>query len=519
MPRGIGANDFDPTAMARRRASGFQRAVTAFLLVGTVVGSMVVGGLPARSQTNQTQDPAAEAREGAAEATAGPSRLGGPGGALLNRDCPAVGYADILAAPDDPQLNACYAVQQIERGDLTGAAATLERVLLLRPAQADIRLLYAIVLYRLDNLQEAQAEFRAVQQLDLPAQDEARIARYLDRIGTQLQRTVQTVTVSIGGHYDTNRNAAPSGEEVQALGATQPLALESSRENDDTAIIASARYDVRHDLGKQREHYAIGSLTYYQDEQTERDELDLMALFADGGFEFDLPGDVTLTPKASYSAMELSRQRFYTSYGASLRVAKSIRRPERGAPVDIWAEVGRTRESFRNISENATLAGRDGLRTDVEVGLGLWLSPRQRLTVTGEQTYKEANLRYQSYRLWRGRVRHTWYLDEGAFLDSSASYGVRLYRASDPLVSGTASPVNRREHPLRLRMTYGMPAGTLVDKLGYTVRGEATGAVRDFLENVTASATGEYLTQQSNIRNYEYDNLRAQVLLTKRYEF
>jgi tetratricopeptide (TPR) repeat protein len=489
------------------------------LIVCGLLGVGLSGPASAQTQSTQTQDPAAEAREEVRSLDSGTRRLGGPDGALLAQDCPPVSYADILANPDNPALNACYAVQQVERGDLTGAAATLERVLLLRPAQADIRLLYAIVLYRLDTLEEAQAEFRAVQRLDLPPEDEARIARYLDRIEKQLQRTVQTVTVSFGGHYDTNRNAAPRGEEVEALGTTFPLNQESSRAEDDTAVIGSATYNVRHDLGMQRENYALGSFTYYQDEQTERDELDLQAVFADGGFAFDLPGAITLTPKAHYSNMRLSREKFYTSYGATLRVDKQVRRPERAAPLDLWLEVGRTRESFRNVTENQTLIARDGMRTDGALGLGLWLSPRHRLSFEGSQSYKDAQQLHQSYRFWRARIRHSWYLSDGAFLDSTASYGVRLYRAPDTTVTGTAAPRRRREHPLRLRMTYGMPAGVLVDRLGYQVRGEATGAVRDFLEDVTATATLEYLSQQSNIRNYEYDNLRAQMLLTKRFEF
>ena len=46
---------------------------------------------------------------------------------------------------------------QIRRGDVRGAGATLERILLMRPDLPRIRLLYAIVLYRLDNLDEAAA--------------------------------------------------------------------------------------------------------------------------------------------------------------------------------------------------------------------------------------------------------------------------------------------------------------------------------------------------------------------------
>ncbi len=79
-----------------------------------------------------------------------------------------VTYADVLQHPDDVELNYLYAQSQVESGDLRGAAATLERILLLAPDLARVRLLYAVVLFRLDNLNEAEREFRTVSELPMP---------------------------------------------------------------------------------------------------------------------------------------------------------------------------------------------------------------------------------------------------------------------------------------------------------------------------------------------------------------
>jgi hypothetical protein len=70
-----------------------------------------------------------------------------------------------------------------------------------------------------------------------------------------------------------------------------------------------------------------------------------------------------------------------------------------------------------------------------------------------------------------------------------------------------------------LRVTYGAPAGMLLNRLGYHLEAEAPNAVRDFLDDVTVSVSAEYLKQQSNIRNFEYENMRGQFLMTKRIEF
>jgi len=453
---------------------------------------------------------ALEQEQGAGDASA----------AIIADGCPAVTFAQILAAPDDIDLNFCYAKQQIGAGDLPGATATIERVLLLRPARADIRLLYAVVLYRLDNLDEAESEFRAVAALPLGGEDRAVIDSYLTRIDKQRQNTTQSVTVSLGGHYDTNRNAAPRGETSLAAGVVTQPANEAARVNDDTGLLGTLRYDVAHKVGATRDHRLLGSMTLYQDDQTERDELDLQSLMIDGAFEYALDNSTKITPRISLSALTLSRQKFYSGYGAHLRIDRQFRLPARAAPLNVFASIGRTREVFRNISENATLVGRDGAKTDAEIGVSRWIAPDHQLSLTLHQSYKTAQELNQSYRFWQGRLQHTWLLGGGRFINSGLSWGARQYRAPDTQVVAAASPQRRRENPVRVRVTYGTPVGVVLDQLGMEASQDGGAkAVIDFMADVTWTVTGEYLAQQSNIRNYEYKNTRVQTLLTKRFEF
>ena len=55
-------------------------------------------------------------------------------------------------------MNLRFARSQIARENIRGASATLERILLLEPGRPDVRLLYAVVLFRLDNTQDAERE-------------------------------------------------------------------------------------------------------------------------------------------------------------------------------------------------------------------------------------------------------------------------------------------------------------------------------------------------------------------------
>ena len=113
-------------------------------------------------------------------------------------------YAQILADPDNIDLNFQYARNQAAEGDLRGAAGTLERILLINPKLPQVRLIYAIVLFRLDNIDEAEREFRAVSGLDLSPSLRAEIASYLKRIEQRRKRTRYSAQVTFGPHYDSN---------------------------------------------------------------------------------------------------------------------------------------------------------------------------------------------------------------------------------------------------------------------------------------------------------------------------
>ncbi|MEQ9199787.1 MAG: tetratricopeptide repeat protein, partial [Rhodospirillales bacterium] len=118
-----------------------------------------------------------------------------------------VTFQDILKDPDNLELNLRYAKAQIARGELKGASATLERILLIDPDQPQIRLYYAIVLYRLDNTDEAERELRALQELQLPPDVAAEVDGFLSEIALRRQRLRFVVGLTFGGYFDDNKTA------------------------------------------------------------------------------------------------------------------------------------------------------------------------------------------------------------------------------------------------------------------------------------------------------------------------
>lgn len=547
--------------MIRRAGSGTVTRMVAAMSVSTVItgsprlslrgacgaalpamfGLMLACGLQAgAAQAQQLQQPEAEVSRAADTATALQQLRGEvrQGRALLDLDCPKFSFADVLASPDNILLNTCYARQQISEGNVRGSAATLERVLLIAPDRADVRLLYAIVLFRLDSVDEAEREFKAVQAVaDLPASLEEEVNAYLGEIEKRRKRTKHVVSLSFGTHYDTNRNSAPMSERTFALGTLTDVQNEEDRPEEDFGLLGVVNYSVTHDPGFEDPHELIGSISYVVDDQINRDDLDLHAFTAEPGIRFRFPG-VTVTPKLHYSLLELSREKFFTGYGGSMDVGWRTDWANElysgSLLADLFGETalgsvdmnlrGRyVHEKYSNTFDLATLTLRTGNKANVEYSAAFNLTPEHRVggrlglevkSASGDSGNSDAET--FSYRYYTGALNHTWAIGSGKFLATEASVGLKEYRNPDPLVLAS----NRRlERPYKLRSTFGLPMTEITDLHWLNKRWAVTNAVRGFLAQSSVALTGEYLWQNSNINNYQYKNAKAQALLTRRFEF
>ena len=113
--------------------------------------------------------------EGLAQAKApGTAPVEAPGEA---REPARIEYREILKDPDNISLNFRFARQQVQDGNIKGASATLERILLIQPDLAVVRLFYTAVLIRLDSLAEASQQLELVQASGDPAVA-AQVERY-----------------------------------------------------------------------------------------------------------------------------------------------------------------------------------------------------------------------------------------------------------------------------------------------------------------------------------------------------
>lgn len=489
--------------MARR--TGFAQ-LAAFALVGaaTLPPVLWVHVALAQQVNPQTQN---QARDAQAQPSRPPDANTAAAAAAVQRreaeTARAVTFEDVLKDPDNVELNFDYARTQVAQGDLKGAASTLERMLLSYPELAQVRLFYAIVLFRLDSLAEAERELLTVSQLDMPDSLRQEIQSYLDRIQFRQKRTRFSASLSFGAAYDSNRNAAPRSGESLFMDMPVPVA-DSSREHSDKGLLSIGTFRVRHDLGYQEKHEVFGGLTIYRADQLHLNEQNLQSYVFDVGATYRSDWvDVTINP--AWTKLRLADQSYYDSYGGRFRLDKKVNQT-----FDVYAEYTGVYEDFRGITFSTSSVDRTGGRQDVRMGVNWVILPTLQLNFEYDYIRKNARKSYVSYYGQALSGNLTYLMDGGSFFLLTAMGERDQYDDPDLFVSGRT----RQDTIMRFRGTYGAPLGYFAD----LVTGEKE-TLPSYVADITFTGALEWLDSASNLQNYDYSNLKAQFLLTKRWEF
>lgn len=410
-----------------------------------------------------------------------------------------VTYDDVLAHPDDIDLDYAYAQTQIRQGDLHGAAATLERIILIDPDLPRVRLLYAVVLYRLDNLDEAERELRAVEGYEMPPSLRAELDRYLAEVQLRRRTTRYALTVSANLQQDWNKNAAAaSGYNFVSDFPAQLVGHDQRRS--DQSVLTLTRLDVAHDLGYQARHLITGALSYYRDQQVSLFEYDLTALSGEIGGVYDA-SPVTIVPNFYRRRITLDNRFYSYLTGTEWRVLDQLSRD-----LQVYGVAGAEYEQYAPITIEQNAPEYNGWLYTTGGGFAYALDPAMRITVELDGARKLAHRNYNSFDGMRLAVVDTWVFDNGMFLIGAASAEEDFYKEPYPVVSTQT----RHDRIGRARLTCGVPAAVFFDE-DY--------GVPAFARDLTFSVSFEVLRQLSNITNYTYNNRDAAVGFSKRWEF
>lgn len=414
-----------------------------------------------------------------------------------------VTYAEVLADPDNLALSFAFAKTQVKDGNLRGAAATLERILILEPDLAEVRLFYALVLIRLDSIDAAKRELDRLQTYDMPPKLRRQLERYRARIERRRQKTRFDLLVGLGGSYDWNTNSVPSDRVLKFLGVDSTLQDSSARKSD-YAYVGFTRIGLEYDLGHQAPDKLVGALTHYRSDQVDVNSQDIASFSANYGLRLAYP-DFEITPRLTVDHMELSDQPYYRAYG--VRVDLDVPLPP---DYGVAGRLSYKRETFNPIQESASADDDSGYRWDMKV-TGRWnLSPLERLTFGTTLAYKRGVNLQDSYREIGFESGWRRLFEAGDYVTASVRAYRRTYRRPDR----TIEPGNtRKDKVLRLRVGYGTPLGRWVD---FDWAGKAVDTqLSDTVFSISAQAT----ERLSHVKNYEYDNRSAEALFTRRWKF
>jgi len=248
----------------------------------------------------------------AAAVVAGSLVLGRAAVAVAQTPTDQVTYEQILEQPDNLELVFTYAREQAEQGNLQPAAGALERLLLLEPEWDSARLFYAVVLYRLNDLDGALRELVILEERDLTPDQMADVQRYKSLASHSNGTTRLTARLSAGFRYDTNRTLA-SDRDLGFGGPAGPIPLTVPK-RDDGAFLADLKLRLEQDLGSPEGHFVFAEGRGYLNQQFKISIQDFLFGDARAGatFFFD---QLQVTPYGRITALNIDDNHRLTEAG------------------------------------------------------------------------------------------------------------------------------------------------------------------------------------------------------------
>jgi len=413
---------------------------------------------------------------------------------------PEVTWEQVRRNPDDPGLNAAWARTQILRGDLLGASATLERILMRYPDATEARLVFGLVLFRLDDTTTAKRELDLIDPAQLTPAQRAEREQVLLQIEQRTKRLRQSITVALGSHFDSNRNSSTSSGQI--LINDLPFTLEgSAKKRADWGRVGMTAYDFDYDLGTDPRLSLFGGLNLLGDRQSTLKTYDTVAGGANAGVRY-VDGPIGAQIGTFWNSMSMTDDYYLSDYGLDGRFTYRL------APAwEAFTTLRLDRQVFHNISSDRVATDSSGVVFTSWAGSTWHPNEAHSVSLSLGYAHRNAAANYMSNDRWAARLGDVWLLGQGQFVSAVGEVGVAVYDQNNP----TFSAQTRRDSDGRFSLTYGIPAGTVTESVGL----DAPDEVRD----IVLSVTGEYYHSMSNLPNYTYANLRTQMLASKRWEF
>ena len=405
-----------------------------------------------------------------------------------------VTYDQILANPDDLQLNYLYAQQQVIKGNLQQASAALERALLIQPNWDNARLFYALVLYRLGDMAGANRELTILSERPLGPAQQREVKKYLALSSAQSKTTRISGRISGGFRVDSNPDlTTDSSNDLNG----NPL---DTNQQTDGAFVGGSQLRIEHDIDDGQGSFVFFEANGNLSQQFQVSEASYLTGDIRAGASF-FRGDLEFTPWGIASAFSLDGQLYRTEYGGGGQATFSV-----NPRLSVFAGGSGVYQDFRVVSSDSVGSARNGWLGKATGGVVAHASERSKFSGRITGYFKNAANDSYSYDGIEIALSHLMLLGRGQYVVTRASYRWLDYDQPDPNYSLT---VARKDELFRGRIAYGLPLELLFENFNATAPEAAA--------NVNLQVGVNYLNQDSNIPNFDADSLSADIMLIKRF--
>ncbi|TXL72886.1 tetratricopeptide repeat protein [Vineibacter terrae] len=406
-------------------------------------------------------------------------------------------FKAMITDPGDLQKAFAFVELAIKVGDLEGAVAALERMLIIAPNLPRVRLELGVLYYRLGSYQVARRYVTDVLALpDVPPTVRTRAEAFLAEIDRQINPHKFSGSLLWGFRYQSNANAAPTGGTVRFGGIDAQLDRQSTSRKDWNAFIIGT-FQHLWDFGTQGGEALDTQGTLYVARQFKATDVNLLyASLSSGPRLWLLPSalpQVSIRPYAAFDYVILGSSTEYVAPGLGVNIDKK------------WASVsaGFVAELRRRDYHNSATRPFNDFRTGWEkfgrLSADWQVLPWLSLGATAGIGRFDANKPFETYNEWLLGVgliatmgRPSWAPDDQISLALSAARLWDNYAEPDPTIDPNTT---RRDREWRLSATLQIP---VAERLAVVVQGARN-------------------SRSSTLPNFAYVNYIAMVGMTWRF--
>lgn len=395
-----------------------------------------------------------------------------------------VSYEQVLAEPDNVELNLRFAEARSAEGNHEQAASTLERLLLLRPDWDQARLFYALTLYRLGDFEGAERELDLLRsRSSLSATEQATVNRLYDLSKARSKRTRVLASIAVGASVDSDPGFSVFND--QRFGSSPDV---------DGAANLLGNIRLEHELATGRGDFLFAELSGSALRRFDQVPINFDDAQLKFGGTFYL-GDFSITPFALGTASLLRSDYYRGQAGGGMELRFALRED-----IDLYASGGLLWQDFNDVPIDTRANERDGLYGSVKFGTEMRLFPWWTADLSASYTNKNAENSLYDWVGYGANLTQQFGLSRGQYIRASLDYRYRDFEGSTASVGDDQRFISR--------LAYGVPLQTLFSAFG-------TGFPSLDLD-LQVGAAYSYFNQSGRGSS---ENYSADIYLIKRFAF